>query len=173
MEPLDTSWKYWPPTPSNPTPGGATTRRTSPPARQWPAGEMLSTMRHGVISKTSNLDPTPTCRAGTEREKNRLIDEPSLKDQQLQQVGTIIAELQDRITQQNETPPAGTSSETRGKPRYKNRSWTTRPWARQSPKQSKAGTEEYPATNRRRKIVSPTLQLRLRPVAEQHCPRTG
>ena len=60
---------------------------------------MLPTMRHGVVAKTSNLDPTPTCRAGTEREKNRLIDEPSLKDQQLQQVGTIIAELQDRITQ--------------------------------------------------------------------------
>ena len=56
-------------------------------------------MRHGVVAKTSNLDPTPTCRAGTEREKNRLIDELSLKDQQLQQVDTIIAELQDRITQ--------------------------------------------------------------------------
>ena len=37
---------------------------------------------------------------------------------------------------QNETPPAGTSSETRRKPPYKNRSWTTRPWARQSPRQS-------------------------------------
>ena len=60
---------------------------------------MLPTMRHGVVAKTSNLDPTPTCRAGTEREKNRLIDELSLKDQQLQQVDTIIAELQDRITQ--------------------------------------------------------------------------
>ena len=56
-------------------------------------------MRHGVVAKTSNLDPTPTCRAGTEREKNQLIDELSLKDQQLQQVDTIIAELQDRITQ--------------------------------------------------------------------------
>ena len=56
-------------------------------------------MRHGVVAKTSNLDPTPTCRAGTAREKNQLIDEPSLKDQQLQQVDTIIAELQDRITQ--------------------------------------------------------------------------
>ena len=31
--------------------------------------------------------------------KESLIDEPSLKDQQLQQVDTIIAELQDRITQ--------------------------------------------------------------------------
>ena len=38
---------------------------------------------------------------------------------------------------QNETPPAGTSSETRRKPRYKNRSWTTRPWARQSPSKAK------------------------------------
>ena len=61
-------------------------------------------MWHGVVAKTSNLDPTPTCRAVpcravTEREKNRLIDELSLKDQQLQQVDTIIAELQDRITQ--------------------------------------------------------------------------
>ena len=56
-------------------------------------------MRHGVVAKTSNLDPTPTCRAGTEREKNQLINELSLKDQQLQQVDTIIAELQDRITQ--------------------------------------------------------------------------
>ena len=69
-------------------------------------------MRHGVVAKTSNLDPTPTCRAGTEREKNRLIDELSLKDQQLQQVDTIIAELQDRNhSSQNETPPAGTSSQ--------------------------------------------------------------
>ena len=41
-------------------------------------------MRHGVVSKTSNLDPTPTCRAGTAREKNRLIDELFIKDQQLQ-----------------------------------------------------------------------------------------
>ena len=67
-------------------------------------------MRHGVVAKTSNLDPTPTCRAGTGREKNRLIDELFIKDQQLQQVDTIIAELQDRISQ-NETPPAGTSSQ--------------------------------------------------------------
>ena len=73
---------------------------------------MLPTMRHGVVAKTSNLDPTPTCRAGTEREKNRLIDELSLKDQQLQQVDTIIAELhgENRLSQ-NETPPAGTSSQ--------------------------------------------------------------
>ena len=62
---------------------------------------MLPTMRHGVVAKTSNLDPTPTCRAGTEREKNQLMYHEilSLKDQQLQQVDTIIAELQDRITQ--------------------------------------------------------------------------
>ena len=73
---------------------------------------MLPTMRHGVVAKTSNLDPTPTCRAGTEREKNRLIDELSLKDQQLQQVDTIIAELQgENRLRQNETPPAGTSSQ--------------------------------------------------------------
>ena len=32
-----------------------------------------------------------------EREKNRLIDEPSLKDQRLQQVDTIIAELHGEI----------------------------------------------------------------------------
>ena len=60
---------------------------------------MLPTMRHGVIAKTSNLDPTPTCRTGMERERNQLIDELSLRDQRLQQVDTIIAELQDKITQ--------------------------------------------------------------------------
>ena len=49
--------------------------------------------------QTSNLDPTPTCRTGTEREKNQLIDELSLRDQRLQQVDTIIADLQDKITQ--------------------------------------------------------------------------
>ena len=109
--------------------------RTSQPARQWPAGEMLPTMRHGVVAKTSNLDPTPTCRAGTEREKNQLIDEPSLKDQQLQQVDTIIAELQDEnhSVKTKRHPPAR-PVKTRRKPRYKNRSWTTRPWARQSTK---------------------------------------
>ena len=42
--------------------------------------------------QTSNLDPTPTCRTGTEREKNQLIDELSLRDQRLQQVDTIIAD---------------------------------------------------------------------------------
>ena len=73
--------------------------RTSQPARQRPAGEMLPTTRHVVVAKTSNLDPTPTCRAGTEREKNQLINELFIKDQQLQQGDTIIAELQDRITQ--------------------------------------------------------------------------
>ena len=127
MEPLDTSWKYWSPTPSNPTPGGATTRRTSPPARQWPAGEMLPTMRHGVVAKTSNLDPTPTCRAGTEREKNRLIDELFIKDQQLQQVDTIIAELQDRIAQSKRNATRARPVKTRRNRPYKNRSWTTRP----------------------------------------------
>ena len=166
MEPLDTSWKYSSPTPSNPTPGGATTRRTSPPARQWPAGEMLSTMRHGVVAKTSNLDPTPTCRAGTEREKNQLIDELFLKDQQLQQVDTIIAELQDRITQakrnatrrhvQSKRGAIGLTKIGHGQPDH---APGNRP--------SEAGTEEYPTTNRRRKIVGPTLQLRLRPAAEQ------
>ena len=56
-------------------------------------------MRHGVVAKTSNLDPTPTCRAGTEREKNQLIDELSLKDQQLQQANTTSAELHGEIVQ--------------------------------------------------------------------------
>ena len=56
-------------------------------------------MRHGVVAKTSNLDPTPTCRAVTEREKNRLIDELSLKDQQLQQANTTSAELRGEIVQ--------------------------------------------------------------------------
>ena len=56
-------------------------------------------MRHGVVAKTSNLDPTPTCRAGTEREKNQLIDELSLKDQQLQQANTTSAELRGEIVQ--------------------------------------------------------------------------
>ena len=60
---------------------------------------MLPAMRHGVIAKTSNLDPSPTCRTGMERERNQLIDELSLRDQRLQQVDTIIAELQDKITQ--------------------------------------------------------------------------
>ena len=60
---------------------------------------MLPAMRHGVIAKTSNLDPTPTCRTGMERERNQLIDELSLRDQRLQQVDTIIALLQDKITQ--------------------------------------------------------------------------
>ena len=45
---------------------------------------MLPAMRHGVIAKTSNLDPTPTCRTGMERERNQLIDELSLRDQRLQ-----------------------------------------------------------------------------------------
>ena len=56
-------------------------------------------MRHGVVAKTSNLDPTPTCRAVTEREKNQLIDELSLKDQQLQQANTTSAELRGEIVQ--------------------------------------------------------------------------
>ena len=34
-----------------------------------------------------------------EREKNQLIDELSIRDQRLQQVDTIIALLQDKITQ--------------------------------------------------------------------------
>ena len=59
----------------------------------------LPTMRHGVIAKTSNLDPAPTCRTGMERERNQPIDELSLRDQRLQQVDTIMAELQDKIIQ--------------------------------------------------------------------------
>ena len=60
---------------------------------------MLPTMRHGIIAKTSNLDPAPICGACMEREKNPPIDELSLRDQRLQQVDTIMAELQDKIIQ--------------------------------------------------------------------------
>ena len=59
--------------------------------------ESMPAMRHGVIAKTSNLDPTPTCRTDMEREKNQLIDELSIRDQRLQQVDTIMAELQDKM----------------------------------------------------------------------------
>ena len=58
---------------------------------------MLPTMRHGIIAKTSNLDPAPICGACMEREKNQLIDALSIRDQGLQQVDTIIAELRDKI----------------------------------------------------------------------------
>ena len=60
---------------------------------------MLPTMRHGIIAKTSNLDPAPICGACMEREKNQPIDELSIRDQRLQQVDTIMAELQDKIIQ--------------------------------------------------------------------------
>ncbi len=58
----------------------------------------MPAMRH---RQTSNLDPAPTCRTGTERDQNQLIDELPIRDQRLQQVDTIIAELQDKITQSN------------------------------------------------------------------------
>ena len=60
---------------------------------------MLPTMRHGIIAKTSNLDPAPICGACMEREKNPPIDELSIRDQRLQQVDTIMAELLDKIIQ--------------------------------------------------------------------------
>ena len=72
-----------------------------------PAGEAMAgwgNAAHNAARRSrQNVQPRPhtnlPCRAVTEREKNQLIDELSLKDQQLQQVDTIIAELQDRITQ--------------------------------------------------------------------------
>ena len=54
----------------------------------------MPAMRH---RQTSNLDPAPTCRTGTEHDQNQLIDELPIRDQRLQQVDTIIAELQDKI----------------------------------------------------------------------------
>ena len=135
-----------------------------------PAGEAMAgwgNAAHNAARRSrQNVQPRPHTNLP------RLIDELFIKDQQLQQVDTIIAELQDRITQskrnatrrhvQSKRGAIGLTKIGHGQPDH---APGNRP--------SEAGTEEYPTTNRRRKIVGPTLQLRLRPAAEQHRPRTG
>ena len=99
-------------------------------------------------------------------------DGPFLRDQPLQQVDTIIAQLhgQNHSVKTKHHPP-----EHPAKPDTIRviKSVMDNRILGQAIDQSEARTEDSPTTNRQRQIVATSLQLRLRPAAEQHRPRTG
>ena len=143
-------------------------------------GEVVFDSRHdwlaawwtpSTIGQASTCRPTNATASRAGHARNQLIDELSLRDQRLQQADTIMAQLQDKIIQSKPNTTLLNPGKTRRNPRYK--IGHEQPDPGPGNHQSEARTEDSPTTNRQRQIVATSLQLRLRPAAKQHHPRTG
>ena len=114
---------------------------------------MLPAMRYGVIAKRLTSTLHQSVGACTEREKNQLIDELSIRDQRLQQVDTIMAELQDKMysVKTKHHPPERPAK--RGAICVIKLVMDNRILG-QAIDQSEAGTEDSPTTNRQPQIAN-------------------